>query len=377
MGLHSRRAGLTNLSSLQMKYLIRRASHKWPTISKILSTIDPYPTKVIIFLSTCAAVDYFQHVIPQILPRRDGQPFLLVPLHGRQQQKIRQTNFTKFADATLPAILLTTDVAARGLDIPQVDLVVQVDPPNDPLVFLHRCGRAGRAGRKGLSILLLQPGREEDYLPFLEIRKTPLSPFRPSEIDVSDGEAQDTQEKVRKFVLADRALHDKAQRGFVSWAKAYSKHQASSIFRQTDQDWEDLGNAWALLKLPKMPGELKDFQGDKSLGVKLDWRSYAYRDLVKEQVRLKKLAQDDERDPRAPLPVPNTDLKRAWSRKRDQQGERESRRAKRHKKREQEKWEKMTPSEREDHQELQDMIQQVKRKKLDEDQFAEFEGFDD
>ena len=359
-----------------MKYLIRPASHKWPTISKIVSTLDPCPAKAIIFLSTCAAVDYFQHVLPYILPRRNGLSFILVPLHGKQQQKIRHKNFVRFTNASSPAILLTTDVAARGLDIPQVDLVVQVDPPNDPRTFLHRCGRAGRAGRKGLSILLLQPGREEDYLPFLEIRNTPLSPFTFPKSDVLDAEVQEVLERMRKPVFSDRALHDKAQRGFVSWAKAYSKHQASSIFRLADQDWEDVGKAWALLKLPKMPGELKDFKGDKSLGVKLDWQSYAYKDSAKEQARLKKVAEDDGTKAPSSLPISKEVIKRPWSNKRDHQVEREARRTKRHKRREREKWEKMTPGEREKHEELESMILQVKRRKLNDDQYAEFEGFD-
>ena len=89
----------------------------------------------------------------------------------------KEKYFATFANTTMPSILLTTDVAARGLDIPQVDLVIQVDPPTDPKGFLHRCGRAGRAGRKGLSVVFLQPGREEDYLAFLEVGKTLATPL--------------------------------------------------------------------------------------------------------------------------------------------------------------------------------------------------------
>ena len=130
---------LTN-HSLQMSYLVTPASHKFPALTKILSAIEPSPNKTIVFLSTCAAVDYFQHVLSSILSSPDRRSFTLLPLHGKHPAKARIKNLAAFANASTPSILLTTDVAARGLDIPQVDLVIQLDPPSDPKVFLHRCG---------------------------------------------------------------------------------------------------------------------------------------------------------------------------------------------------------------------------------------------
>ena len=354
-------------ASLQLSYMVMAASRKFPTICQILSQLNPLPYKTIIYLSTCAAIDYWQHVLPRLLPQRDGLSFLLIPLHGKQQQKVRQKNFARFANATSPTVLLTTDVAARGLDIPQVDLVLQVDPPNDPKVFLHRCGRAGRAGRKGLSILFLQPGREEDYLAFLEIRKTPLSPFTPPKSDLSEADAEEFAARIRKQVLTDRAIHEKAQRAFVSWARAYSKHQASSIFRLQDQDWSDLGLASGLLKLPSMP-ELRNLSVDRSLGVTVNWSSYAYEDKIREQARQKALHD--------PTPTKanyaSRPSKRAWSQQHDAQENRQVKRDKRQKKREHQTWEKMTPSEREKRQELDALIQQVRQQHKDE----EFNGFD-
>ncbi|PVH16492.1 ATP-dependent rRNA helicase SPB4 [Candidozyma duobushaemuli] len=66
-------------------------------------------------------------------------------------------------------VLLTTDVAARGIDIQDVDLVIQLDPPNDPDVFLHRAGRTGRANKVGNSIVFLNDGGNEiNYVDFME-----------------------------------------------------------------------------------------------------------------------------------------------------------------------------------------------------------------
>ena len=363
-----------------MCYILAAASHKLPALVKLLSLLEPTPNKSIIYLSTCAAVDYFQNILPEILPFRDGQSYDLVPLHGKHPSKVRQKNFTRFANALTPSILLTTDVAARGLDIHEVDLVIQIDPPTDPKVFLHRCGRAGRAGRKGLSVIFLQPGREEDYITFLKVRKTPISPLDIPGIVITDKESITATDKIRNVVLADRAIHDKAQRGFVSWVQAYSKHQTSSIFRVADLDWADLGNAWGLLKLPKMP-ELKLWDGDKTLGVKINMEEYTYKDSIREQAR--KQALEDFKASLRERTAENIDhthkrrpTKRAWSQKLDQRDEREVRREKRNTRQERKKWENMTPAEQEKQKRLEMMIEDVKRRKIEEDAYEDFEGFD-
>ncbi|KAL8861849.1 MAG: hypothetical protein Q9178_001718 [Gyalolechia marmorata] len=366
-------------ASLSMNYTTCPASHKLPTVSNLLESLEPTPNKTIIYLSTCAAVDYFQHILPAILPSIEGQSFALVPLHGKHPPKVRQKNFAAFSNSALPSILLTTDLAARGLDIPQVDLVIQIDPPSDPKVFLHRCGRAGRAGRKGSSVILLQPGREEDYISFLEVRKTPVSPLSLRSLPTTENDATTAAQKVREVVLTDRALHDKAQRAFVSWVKAYSKHQASSIFRITDLDWEDLGKAWGLLKLPKMP-ELKKWQGDRSLGVHINFNTYAYKDKKRELLRVEQAQQKRDSvilEPRAKYEERKKGEKRAWSQKFEAKDERERRREKKQTKREAERWGKMTLDEKEKQRELESMIEIVKRKQVEENQLGEFHGFDD
>ena len=138
-------------ASLQTCYHVARPAQKWPAIRKLLEGLQPSPQKSLIYVSTCAAVDYWQHILPVLLP--DG--ISVFPLHGKHPPNVRTKNFARFVSAVTPSILLTTDVAARGLDIPSVDLVIQMDPPSDPKTFIHRCGRAGRAGRKGLAVVFL------------------------------------------------------------------------------------------------------------------------------------------------------------------------------------------------------------------------------
>ncbi len=266
-----------------------------------------------------------------------------------------------------PTVLLTTDVAARGLDFPQVDLVVQVDPPSDPKNFKHRAGRAGRAGRKGLSVVLLQPGREEDYVTFMDIRKTPIARLTRPEIDIGDSGAEETTRKIRDAVRRDRALHDRGQKAFVSWVRSYSKHVALSIFSLRDLDWADLGRAWGLLRLPKMP-ETKGLRDlDRTLGVRVDWDAYAYAQRDRERQRLAALqAEADTRDDAAAA-TDEQHAKRkrnaeAWSGRNEQEGTRAARREKRQRRRDAERLGGMTEDERAREAELQRMLEHIREK---------------
>ncbi|KAF2130234.1 ATP-dependent rRNA helicase-like protein spb4 [Dothidotthia symphoricarpi CBS 119687] len=358
-------------ASLQMSYLVTPPSHKIPAIRQILSSLEPQPQKTIFYLATCFAVDYFQHILPEVL---DG--YAVVPLHGKHPDKVRRKNFNKFVDSVTPSILLTTDVAARGLDIPSVDLVLQLDPPSDPKTFIHRCGRAGRAGRKGLAVTFLNPGPEEDYIEFLRVRQTPITPLSSPDCIITPEDAEAVSKKIRCLVATDRAIYDKAQRGFVSWVRAYSKHTASSIFRVPDLPWSELGHAWGLLRLPRMP-ELKTWDGDKSLGVAMDFDTFAYKDKVREKQRLAELETPEARKKHV-KEKPREES--AWTEKKGLKAYKDVRREKKVAKREHDRVAKLTDEERREEEKLQGMIEQMRKSvaaKEKQDMEDEFEGFSD
>lgn len=363
-------------ASLQMCYCILPPSHKLPAIKKILSTLQPQPQKSILYLATCFSVDYFQHILPEIF-----QGYTIVPLHGKHPDKVRRRNFVKFVESVTPSILLTTDVAARGLDIPAVDLVLQFDPPGDPKTFIHRCGRAGRAGRKGLAVTFLTPGREEDYIEFLRVRQTPVSPLTHPVFEITTADADAVSNKIRKVVKTDRALFDKAQRGFVSWLRAYSKHTASSIFRVPDLDWTSLGHAWGLLKLPSMP-ELKKWDGDRTLGIELDLATYAYKEKAREQQRLveQQAYEANKTDGAKKRYVTENKKDSAWTLQKDAKAMKELRREKKSTKREHERVAKLTDEERKEEERVRSMVEVV-RKQVKEQEAKEaaeeFHGFSD
>ena len=84
-------------------------------------------------------------------------------LHGDIGQKQRDATLAAFRSGAFN-VLVATDVAARGIDIQDVDLVVQMDPPRDVDTYVHRSGRTGRAGNKGVSVLLFNNRQSRDIV---------------------------------------------------------------------------------------------------------------------------------------------------------------------------------------------------------------------
>lgn len=196
--------------------------------------------------------------------------YTFTSLHGDLPPRVRENalgSFTNHASSHLsPAVLLCTDVAARGVDFADIDTVVQYDPPTDPKTFSHRAGRTARAGKSGRAILLLGKGREEDYIDFLNVRKIPLAREQYLDHDLQGREPTDLDPAslglvatIRQILLTDRELHDKAAKAFVSSLQAYSKHEASFIFRLSDLDLHSVAIAFGLLRLPAMP-EIKEWR---------------------------------------------------------------------------------------------------------------------
>lgn len=85
-----------------------------------------------------------------------------LPLHASMAQRQRLKNLERFRDNPL-GVLIATDVAARGLDIPGVEHVVHYQTPRTVEGYVHRSGRTARATNPGLTMLLIEPGEVNDY----------------------------------------------------------------------------------------------------------------------------------------------------------------------------------------------------------------------
>ena len=102
----------------------------------------------------CSTRDNVRHLQAALLERG----FAVVALSGELTQNERTMALQSLRDGRA-RVCVATDVAARGIDLPSLDLVIHADLPNDAEVMQHRSGRTGRAGRKGTSVLLVPPAR--------------------------------------------------------------------------------------------------------------------------------------------------------------------------------------------------------------------------
>src|SRR6185369_8422226 len=97
----------------------------------------------------------------RLVQRLSAKGVTAVAMHGDMSQRARERALSRFEDGHVET-LVATDVAARGLDLDDVTLVINCDPPEDEKAYTHRVGRTGRAGRSGTGITLVLPEQQAD-----------------------------------------------------------------------------------------------------------------------------------------------------------------------------------------------------------------------
>ncbi|KAF5122691.1 hypothetical protein DV113_002597 [Geotrichum candidum] len=280
-------------SSLGISFAVTKPNEKIPLLINNIKNLTY--KKAIVYFPTCIGVNYYYTLIKHLMSLEDdtSEDPNLYSLHGKLLPNARKKTLNNFITTLNQAVLFTTDVAARGLDIPDVDLVIQLDPPADPNVFLHRSGRAGRAGRIGRCIVYLAPGLEEGYVEFMSVRKANLSEFD-IPYDQLKPKLQTYPDIMRKWILQDRSRHDLAIRAYLSYVRFYAKHTATSIFRVAALDFVGIAKAYGLLRLPKMPElrVLKEGEMPENgwLGEVVNMDEYKYVDAKREAVRVAELS---------------------------------------------------------------------------------------
>ncbi|MGE3146669.1 MAG: helicase-related protein, partial [Pseudorhodoplanes sp.] len=127
--------------------IMARVKQKRQILSKMLA--DPAMASVLVFSRTKHGADRITRDL-----ERDGFPAAVI--HGNKSQNARQNALNGFRDGSA-RILVATDIAARGIDVPGISHVVNFDLPDEPESYVHRIGRTGRNGADGIAVTLCDP----------------------------------------------------------------------------------------------------------------------------------------------------------------------------------------------------------------------------
>ncbi|KAF2458642.1 ATP-dependent RNA helicase HAS1 [Lineolata rhizophorae] len=262
--------------------------------------------KIIVFFSSCNCVKYYSELLNYIdLPVLD--------LHGKQKQQKRTNTFFEFCNAK-HGTLICTDVAARGLDIPAVDWIIQFDPPDDPRDYIHRVGRTARGAKgKGKSLMFLQPS-EVGFLKHLKEARVPLVEFEmpakkilniQSQLEMLIGKNYYLNkpgirgvEKVDDVTHAENRLLTcslgikSAKEGYRSYLMAYASHSLRSVFDVHQLDLVKVAKSFGFQTPPRVDITLgASLSRDKKLGGRR-----AYGSQPRQVKRFQRKRADGERD---------------------------------------------------------------------------------
>ncbi|TNJ28101.1 putative ATP-dependent RNA helicase HAS1 [Giardia muris] len=198
--------------------------------------------KIIVFFNSRDSVEFYCEFLRHI-----GMKSVLM-LEGGMKQSHRTQTYNEFANAQF-GVLFATNVAARGLDLPDIDFVIQYDPPESVESYVHRVGRAcrGANGRKGMGILFLLEN-EGRFINFL--REQAITLF---EFEFPSSKIINVQEEMENIVGTVYYLRRKAQDAYKSFLAAYASHPLKKVFNPNRLDLEMLGRSFGLREVPYVP----------------------------------------------------------------------------------------------------------------------------
>ncbi|KAL0832147.1 hypothetical protein ABMA28_001610 [Loxostege sticticalis] len=220
---------------LQQGYCICPVESRIPWLYKILKKTRKLKTMV--FFSSCKSVDFHYEFFNLHCKAS------VLSIHGKLSQAQRKEAYQSFVEAKSGA-LFCTDVAARGLDIPSVDWIVQYDPPTDPKEYIHRVGRTARGlNNKGNAVILLRP-EEEEFVHFLKEEKVFLDKY--SFGDPPD----DVQDMLENLIATNGVVKVLARRAYLSFLRCYKTHPMKKIFNIKTLDLKLAAKAFGFLEQP-------------------------------------------------------------------------------------------------------------------------------
>lgn len=204
-------------SALQQNYVVTPLPEKLDTLWSFLRS--NVKSKTLVFLSSGKQVRFVYEAFRHLQP---GVP--LLHIHGRQRQTARLDITTRFSRIQ-HVVLFATDLAARGLDFPAVDWVIQVDCPEDADTYIHRVGRTARYNRGGRAVLFLDPNEEEGMSKALARKKVSLE-----KVNVRAKKQNSIKSQLQNMCFKDPELKYLGQKAFITYLKSvYVQHDKETF----------------------------------------------------------------------------------------------------------------------------------------------------
>lgn len=224
--------------NLNQYYAMAEAHEK---VDILFSFLQSHKTsKCLVFLSSCKQVRYYYEVFRRL---KLGMTFL--DLHGKQKQGKRTNIFYTFLNKK-NTVLFATDVAARGVDFPAVDWVIQLDCPEDMASYVHRVGRTARFKSKGNSILFVS-AKEEKFVEYLNGKQIPIK-----KIKINQKKMVNLQPIVRSIISENPELVYLAQKTMASYIKSIYLQHNKDVFDIQSLDIEKLSLSLGLMTTPEL-----------------------------------------------------------------------------------------------------------------------------
>ena len=231
------------VSTLEQGYLIIDADKKFLFLFTFFKKNKN--AKILVFFATCKEVEFYSSLLNYV-----DVPVLSIT--GEYKQQKRSTTFMEFCSLD-KGILLCTDVAQRGLDIPDVDWVIQYDPPHDPEEYLHRVGRTARGANKvGKALLMIMPN-EINFIRMLQLYKIKLDEFQFPEKKLAK-----VQEQLEKLVnKKDKYLLNLATDAYRAYIHSYHANTDKDTFDLEKLDLLKVCKSFGLISPPFVHLNLK------------------------------------------------------------------------------------------------------------------------
>ena len=189
------KSATATVAAIRQVYWQVSGMHKLDALTRILEVEEDFDAAIIFVRTKTATVE--------LADKLAARGYAAAALNGDLNQQMRERVIDQLKSGALD-IVIATDVAARGIDVPRVSHVVNYDIPYDTEAYVHRIGRTGRAGRAGNAILFVAP-REIRMLRTIErATRQPISPLTlPSRADVTNKRVADFKEKVAEVLNAE------------------------------------------------------------------------------------------------------------------------------------------------------------------------------